>query len=204
MPAAGKLQAWKKDYPDGIHKIEVGDSFCIIRHPSMMHVSMASSLSTDKTTGKVDDVESARVYLENCWLYGDESIKTDISKLKAVAKTVNSLFKVLPTAVTEFTSSEFGSLPIEIREKLVGHEVVKEITIVDGENVLKSYFKIPDMEIRGMATLNGDFLTQGQVYAEKCFICGDEVLTARDEIKCALYIATHRLYRTFDVKLVKL
>lgn len=203
MPPVGKLEAWKKQYPDGIHKIEVGDSFCIIRHPSMTDVSMSSALSVNKQ-GEVDQMVSAQVYLNNCWLYGDESIKTDASKLSAICKAVNSLFQVLPASVEELNSESIAKLDAELQKKLDGQSFVKQISIVDGEKVHTAFFKIPDLEIRGVAKLNSDFLIQGQVFAEQCYLAGDDVLNMRDEVKCALYMAAHRLFRTFDVNLVKL
>lgn len=206
MPSSSQVEAFKKEHGQ-IHRITVGDSFCIVRHPKIVDVSMATAFSTQKD-GTVDEYISGKTYLENCWLMGDESIKTDVSKIKEAGKVMNRLFQKLPYSLDEqIVDGKFlNSVDDKTRALLSKEKVIKVLSVVVSDEEIKvGYFRIPDEVIRDMAMANSDFLVKGQVYAEKCFIAGDdEILNGSEEVKFITYIACHSLYRHFEVKVEKL
>lgn len=65
-----QIDAWKKEHND-VFKIEVGGKTCYVKSPDRKTMSYASNIGTK------DPIKFNEVILRNCWLGGDEEIKTD-------------------------------------------------------------------------------------------------------------------------------
>jgi len=63
-----QIELWKKKHGD-VFKVNVGDSVCYLRKPDrkIMKYYLATS----------DPISAKEVLLVNCWLGGDEDIKTE-------------------------------------------------------------------------------------------------------------------------------
>jgi hypothetical protein len=65
-----QIEKWKEDH-GGVFCLEVDGHKCYLKKPSRKVLSMAM------TTSKNDPIKFGETMLKNCWLGGDESIKTD-------------------------------------------------------------------------------------------------------------------------------
>ena len=75
-----QIDAWKKKHGD-IFKLIIEDKVCYLKTPDRKTLSFASSIATK------DPLKFNEVILNNCWLAGDEEIKTnDIYFLSAASK----------------------------------------------------------------------------------------------------------------------
>ena len=68
--SAEQIQAWKEEHGE-INCIKVEDHICYLKKPSRKTLGYASM------AGKNDPFMFNEVILKNCWLGGDEAIKTD-------------------------------------------------------------------------------------------------------------------------------
>lgn len=82
-----QIQEWKRKYGD-VYSIETGDSVCYVQKPDR------STMKAIAAVGMNDPIRSNEVMLENCWLGGDESIKTDDAKFFAVSPKLALLIEV--------------------------------------------------------------------------------------------------------------
>lgn len=84
-----QVEAWKTEHRK-VHAIEVeddGDLFVGYFHrPSMETMSATNKLA------KNDEVKSTTTMLENCWLGGDPTIKTDTLVRMAAIKQLGEMF----------------------------------------------------------------------------------------------------------------
>ena len=86
MATAEQIADWKKKYGD-VFKVEVDGSVCYLKKPDRKTMSyMATLLNTL--------VRANEVLLENCWLGGDESIKTDDGKFFGVSGKLTEIIQV--------------------------------------------------------------------------------------------------------------
>ena len=91
---AEQIAVWKKKHGD-IFKVEVGDSVCYLKKPDRKTVKYVASVGNDPIRGN-------EILLENCWLGGDDAIKTDdslfygaSSRLKEIVEVKDSELKKL-------------------------------------------------------------------------------------------------------------
>ncbi len=82
-----QILRWKGQYKD-VYQIEVGDSVCYLRKPDRATMKAVASLGTN------DPIRSNEVLLENCWIGGDESIKTDDDKFFGVSSQLANLIEI--------------------------------------------------------------------------------------------------------------
>jgi len=82
-----QIQEWKRKYGD-IYSIETGDSVCYLRKPDRTTLKAVSAV------GLNDPVRSNEVLLENCWLGGDDTIKTDDEKFFSVSEQLGGIIEI--------------------------------------------------------------------------------------------------------------
>ena len=87
MVTKEQIQEWKKQYKD-IFVISVEDKKVYLRTPDRKTLSCASILATK------DPLKFNEVILENCWLGGDEEIKTDDTLFLAVSSKLPDLIQI--------------------------------------------------------------------------------------------------------------
>ena len=82
-----QIQEWKKQYKD-VFVISVEDKKVYLRTPDRKTLSYASTLATK------DPLRFNEVILENCWLGGDEEIKTNDELFLAVSSKLPDLIQI--------------------------------------------------------------------------------------------------------------
>lgn len=82
-----QIQEWKKQYKD-IFVISVEEKKVYLRTPDRKTLSYASTLATK------DPLRFNEVILENCWLGGDEEIKTNDELFLAVSSKLPDLIQI--------------------------------------------------------------------------------------------------------------
>lgn len=65
-----QVEEWKKQHGD-IFQLDVDGHTCYLKKPSRKVISMAT------TIGQNDPVKFSELMMNNCWLGGDEIIRTD-------------------------------------------------------------------------------------------------------------------------------
>lgn len=81
-----EIAGYKTKYGE-VHEVIVEDKACYLKRPDRKVISMAT------TIGKSDPVKFSEIMLANCWISGDEAIKTDDAYFFGVAGTLGDLFK---------------------------------------------------------------------------------------------------------------
>lgn len=74
-----QIADWKKKYGD-VFKISVDGKVCYLHKPDRKTLSYASSV------GQKDPIKFNEIMIKNCWIAGDEEIKTDDSLFLAVSE----------------------------------------------------------------------------------------------------------------------
>ena len=82
-----QIQEWKQQYKD-IFVISVEDKKAYLRTPDRQTLSYASTLATK------DPLKFNEVVLNNCWLGGDEEIKTDDALFLAASSKLPALIQI--------------------------------------------------------------------------------------------------------------
>ena len=82
-----QIEAWKKQYGD-IYAIKVENGVCYLKKPSRKALGYASYAS------KQNPLNFNEVILNDCWLGGDESIRTDDAKFLGVSGTIAQIIEV--------------------------------------------------------------------------------------------------------------
>ena len=82
-----QIEAWKRQYGD-VFVATVDDSICYLKRPSRKALGYASFAS------KNNPLNFNEVILNDCWLGGDESIKTDDSKFLGVSVVLPELIEL--------------------------------------------------------------------------------------------------------------
>lgn len=211
MPTQKQIDQWKKEH-GSIHKLIVGDTFCIVRMPTLIDIDMSASL------GGADPIETGRVQLENCWLYGDDRIKSNLGMLRDASKKMGTVFPVYKTEVKDVDCTE--ELILDLREKSVPEELIKKVqsagyareaivykpTGNDSMNTFSALFIEPDQTIFDKAQTSGSGLAMGLVYLQECFLLGsDYVLNKEDEpVHFAFLMAGHQLLKRYTTSVEKL
>lgn len=76
-----------------IFLVEVEDKQCILRKPSRKDLSIATRLSAQ------DPMKFNEVILEQCWIQGDEEIKTEDSYYLAVSGQIAEIIEVKQASI---------------------------------------------------------------------------------------------------------
>ena len=87
MVTKEQIQEWKNQYKD-IFVTRVADKKVYLRTPDRKTLSYASTLATK------DPLRFNEVILENCWLGGDEEIKTNDELFLAVSSKLPDLIQI--------------------------------------------------------------------------------------------------------------
>ena len=82
-----QIQEWKKQYND-IYVLNIEDKKAYLRMPDRKTLSYASTLATK------DPLKFNEVVLNNCWLGGDEEIKTDDALFLAASSKLPALIQI--------------------------------------------------------------------------------------------------------------
>jgi hypothetical protein len=82
-----QIEEWKKQHKD-IFKITVDGRTCYLKKPSRKALGYAS------VAGKENPLKFNEVILNNCWLGGDEEIKTDDSLFMSVSAKLTALIEI--------------------------------------------------------------------------------------------------------------
>ena len=90
---AEQISEWKKKHGD-IFKVGVGDSVCYMKKPDRKTMSYVATLGNNP-------IRANEVLLENCWLGGDESIKTDDEKFYGVSAKLNEIVAIKEAEITK-------------------------------------------------------------------------------------------------------
>jgi hypothetical protein len=90
---AEQISEWKKKHSD-IFKVEVGDSVCYLKKPDRKTMSYVATLGNNP-------IRANEALLENCWLGGDESIKTDDEKFFGVSSKMDKIVEIKDAEVTK-------------------------------------------------------------------------------------------------------
>ena len=108
-PDSKQIEAWKKIYGE-VYELTVRDKKCYLRKFDRATMSYALSLLTsdvdvnleNKSNPKVGKIQInpekilkvGEIALQNCWLGGDEEIKTDDSLFVSAAMEAGTLFEM--------------------------------------------------------------------------------------------------------------
>lgn len=94
MSKATKEQVaeWKKEHGD-VFEIEVDGKVCYLKKPTRRVLSAAA------VAGQRDPMKYNEVILTNCWLWGDEVIKTDDALFLGVSAKLGDLVEVVEASI---------------------------------------------------------------------------------------------------------
>ncbi|MEE3483267.1 MAG: hypothetical protein VZQ98_02955 [Bacteroidales bacterium] len=82
-----QIRQWKEKHGD-VYEITVDGRRCYLRKPNRRELSYAS------VAGKSDPMRFNEIILNQCWLEGDEEIKTDDSLFLGVSAQIATLVEV--------------------------------------------------------------------------------------------------------------
>jgi hypothetical protein len=82
-----QIQEWKKKHGE-VFEVVVGDKVCYLHKPTRKILSFAF------TKAQNDPLATAEVILENCWLGGDEEIKTDDDYFLGANSQIDKIIEV--------------------------------------------------------------------------------------------------------------
>lgn len=85
--APEQIEAWKRQYGE-VYTVTVGDSIGYLKKPSRKALGYASFAS------KKNPLNFNEFILNDCWLGGDESIRTDDAKFLGVSAVLAELIEV--------------------------------------------------------------------------------------------------------------
>lgn len=85
-----QIAEWKKKHGD-VFKITIEDKVCYLRKPTRKALGYAS------VAGKDNPLKFNEVILRDCWLAGDEEIKTDDTLFLSVSSKLTELIQIKET-----------------------------------------------------------------------------------------------------------
>ncbi len=226
MPSEAEIKRWKKEYGT-LHKLTVkvpgeNDAICIVRAPKV------SDLTYSVKKGEGDKFKIGLAQLNNCWLSGDERIRTKFAFQKAASEQMGKIFEVYPSIV------ETVEVTVELIEKFKSQGVTKELIstiqsdgsvrrveitigskpvleLVDGEEKdtrekIEAFFRSPDLKIKEEADLMSEPLDQGLVFINQSFLAGDARFKdhSDENIAFASYMSGLSLIERFTTEVEKL
>jgi len=87
MVSQEQIQEWKEKHGD-VYKLSVEDKTCYLKKPNRKTLSYAS------TAGAKDPFKFNEVILAQCWLGGDEEIKTDDMLFLSASSKIGDLIEI--------------------------------------------------------------------------------------------------------------
>ena len=90
---ADEIAAWKKKHGE-VFLVEVDGSACYLKKPDRKTMSYVATLGNNP-------VRANEALLDNCWLAGDETIKTDDEKFFGVAAKLADLLQIKEAEITK-------------------------------------------------------------------------------------------------------
>ena len=90
---AEQIAEWKKKLGD-IFKVEVDGSVCYLKKPDRKTMSYVATLGNNP-------IRANEALLQNCWLGGDESVKTDDEKFFGVSSKLNEIVEIKEAEITK-------------------------------------------------------------------------------------------------------
>lgn len=81
------IEQWKAQHGK-IFQIKVGDKVCYLKQPSRKALSYAA------VSAQTDPLKYNEVILNDCWLAGDEEIKTNNGLFLSVSQKLNALIEI--------------------------------------------------------------------------------------------------------------
>ncbi len=87
-----QIAQWKKDNGT-VFKVEIEDAVCYLKKPDRKTLSFAM------TDAQTNPLGFAEVILENCWLGGDEIIKTNDDYFMAASGVIDELIEIKQAAI---------------------------------------------------------------------------------------------------------
>lgn len=222
MPSEGQIKQWKKDH-GALHKLTVivpghESAICIVRAPKVSDISYSSAM------GEGDEFKIGKLQLDSCWLDGDERIKTRLAFTKAAALQMGKIFEVFPWEVKSIDVTKelleklkTQGVSVDVIDKVATEGIVREITILEGavpimkeekdiRRKVSALFRCPDLEVKEKSDTASDFLDQGSVFINECFLSGDNELKdhSSEPIAFASYMAGHALIEKLTTEVEKL
>lgn len=88
-----QVSDWKKKHGD-IFKVEVDGSVCYLKKPDRKTMSYVATLGSNP-------VRANEALLENCWLGGDDSIKTNDEKFFGVSAKLAEIVQIKDAEITK-------------------------------------------------------------------------------------------------------
>lgn len=82
-----KIEEWKKKYGD-VYQVEVDGHTAYLKKPSRKALGAAAVI------GKQDPMKYNEVLLNNCWIEGDETIKTDDALFLGVSAQLAEIIEI--------------------------------------------------------------------------------------------------------------
>lgn len=82
-----QIDAWKAKF-ENVFKITVDDKVCYLKSPDRKTLSYASAIGTK------DPMKFNEILLKNCWLAGDEEIKTKDSYFMSVSAQLAEIIEI--------------------------------------------------------------------------------------------------------------
>jgi hypothetical protein len=82
-----QIAAWKSRHKD-VFRVQVDDSVCYLKKPDRTTIKAITSI------GSNDPIHGSEILLANCWLGGDETIKTDDEKFFGVSQQLTEIIQV--------------------------------------------------------------------------------------------------------------
>lgn len=82
-----KIDAWRRQYGN-IYSIEVDGKICYLKQPDRRTLSAAAVI------GQKDPLRYNEIILENCWIEGDEEIKSNDALFLGVSAKIPDLIEV--------------------------------------------------------------------------------------------------------------
>jgi len=89
-----QIAEWKKKHGD-VYKIEVEGHVCYVKSPDRKTLSYAGSI------GVKDPIKFNEIILNNCWLGGDEDIKTDDKLFLGAGQVLGEIIKVAEASIAK-------------------------------------------------------------------------------------------------------
>ncbi len=81
-----QIDAWKKKHSD-VFEVSVDGKFGYLKKPDRKTIAYASSVQNNP-------IKSNEIILNNCWIGGDEEIKTDDSLFMSVQAVLGNILEV--------------------------------------------------------------------------------------------------------------
>jgi hypothetical protein len=85
--SAEQIEAWKKQNRE-IFELRIEKSVCYLKKPDRQTLKAMAAVAAG------DPIKSSEIMLENCWIAGDNSIKTDDVKFLAAVAKLSELIEV--------------------------------------------------------------------------------------------------------------